>query len=279
MGAVGRPFAVGQAAAPPTIRILSLSFPWHLGTSPAWRAGFDNQGRLSPWSPGIVLGHNASIGWGFHDHQPRQPDVFIERVDSDRSNRYITPDGARPFPVRERRSTVLWGAAGPSQGAQHAPRRGDRRFHRPSPRTSRRPGPRARPAGHGARRRRHLDRRLMRSRWRKTGTTSSAPRAGQSARCRTSSTPTPRNGRPDRAGARADPAQRATARCPRRAGRANTTGGFVPFDELPRAYNPPSGIIVNATPDLVPRTTGISSPRLGAGPTGRCAPNQLLREV
>ena len=28
--------------------------------------------------------------------------------------------------------------------------------------------------------------------------------------------------------------------------------GFVPFDELPRVYNPPGGIIVNANGRLVP---------------------------
>src|SRR5258707_11298918 len=88
---------------------LELSFPgtWYLARLVG--PGFDIKGASSPGAPGIVLGHNASIGWGFTTTNLDSQDVFIERVDPTDPNRYITPDGARPFAVREETINVLWG--------------------------------------------------------------------------------------------------------------------------------------------------------------------------
>jgi len=55
--------------------------------------------------------------------------------------------------------------------------------------------------------------------------------------------------------------------------------GFVPFDELPRIYNPPSGIIVTPTHAGVLTTTVTSSPAIGASLNRQLRANQLLREV
>jgi len=88
---------------------LDFSFPgtWYLARMVG--PGFDIKGASSPGSPGIVLGHNASIGWGFTTTNLDSQDLFIERVDPTDPNRYITPDGARPFAVREETINVLWG--------------------------------------------------------------------------------------------------------------------------------------------------------------------------
>ena len=55
--------------------------------------------------------------------------------------------------------------------------------------------------------------------------------------------------------------------------------GFVPFDELPRVYNPPSGIIVNANGRLVPDDYRHFITRDWAEPYRQLRANQLLREV
>jgi hypothetical protein len=56
-----------------------------------------------------VLGHNGTIGWGFTTTNLDSQDVFVERVDPTDPNRYITPDGARSFGVREETINVAWG--------------------------------------------------------------------------------------------------------------------------------------------------------------------------
>jgi penicillin amidase len=71
--------------------------------------GFDIRGATSPGSPAVVLGHNGTIGWGFTTTNLDSQDVFVERVDPTDPNRYITPDGARPFAVREETIKVSWG--------------------------------------------------------------------------------------------------------------------------------------------------------------------------
>ncbi|UYN97511.1 MAG: penicillin acylase family protein [Enhydrobacter sp.] len=88
---------------------LGFSFPgtWYLARLVG--PGFDIRGASAPGVPAIVLGHNASIGWGFTTTNLDSQDLFIERVDATDPNRYITPDGARPFAVYDETINVLWG--------------------------------------------------------------------------------------------------------------------------------------------------------------------------
>src|SRR6185503_11352110 len=88
---------------------LGLGFPgiWYLAHLVG--PGFDIRGATSPGSPAVVLGHNGTIGWGFTTTNLDSQDLFIERVDPTDPNRYITPDGPRPFGVREETITVRWG--------------------------------------------------------------------------------------------------------------------------------------------------------------------------
>ena len=88
---------------------LGLTFPgvWYLARLIG--PGFDIRGATSPGSPAVVLGHNGTVGWGFTTTNLDSQDVFVERVDPTDPNRYITPDGARPFVVREETIKVAWG--------------------------------------------------------------------------------------------------------------------------------------------------------------------------
>jgi penicillin amidase len=63
--------------------------------------GFDIRGATSPGTPGIVLGHNGRIGWGFTTTNLDSQDLFIEKVDPTNPDRYVTPDGVAPFRIRE----------------------------------------------------------------------------------------------------------------------------------------------------------------------------------
>jgi penicillin amidase len=88
---------------------LALGFPgvWYLARLVG--PGFDIRGATSPGSPAVVLGHNGTIGWGFTTTNLDSQDLFIERIDPTDPNRYITPDGARPFGVRDETINVAWG--------------------------------------------------------------------------------------------------------------------------------------------------------------------------
>ncbi|MCW5745248.1 MAG: penicillin acylase family protein [Alphaproteobacteria bacterium] len=88
---------------------LGLSAPgvWYL----ARLAGpdFDIRGASSPGSPAIVLGHNGRIAWGFATTNLDSQDLFVERVDPVDPGKYLTPDGSRPFGVREEYINVRFG--------------------------------------------------------------------------------------------------------------------------------------------------------------------------
>jgi len=58
-------------------------------------------GASMPGLPGVVLGHNGHIAWGFTNTGPDTQDLFIERVDPDDPGQYLTPDGPAPFAARD----------------------------------------------------------------------------------------------------------------------------------------------------------------------------------
>jgi penicillin amidase len=67
-------------------------------------------GATLPGMPAVVLGHNGTIAWGFTNTGADTQDLFIERVDRADPGRYLTPDGAAPFDVREETIEVAGGA-------------------------------------------------------------------------------------------------------------------------------------------------------------------------
>lgn len=79
---------------------LSLAAPgtWYLARIEA--PGLELAGATAPGVPAVVLGHNGAIAWGFTTTTADQHDLFVERVDPDDPSRYLAPDGPRPFATR-----------------------------------------------------------------------------------------------------------------------------------------------------------------------------------
>ncbi len=258
---------------------LGLGFPgtWYLARLVG--PGFDIRGATSPGSPAVVLGHNGTIGWGFTTTNLDSQDLFVERIDPTDPNRYITPDGARPFGVREETIKVLWGdpVTLRVRETRHGPviddfiRRGDDLT----------------PQGHVlALQATALD-----------GADTSAEGFGRIglaqnwedflSAARKIVTPMQNMVYADTAG---NVGLVAPARVPiRRKGDGAMPvpgwtsefdwAGFVPFDDLPRLYNPAGGIIVNANARLVPDDYRYLISRDWGEPYRQRRANQLLREV
>ena len=258
---------------------LALGFPgtWYLARLVG--PGFDIRGATSPGSPAVVLGHNGTIGWGFTTTNLDSQDLFVERVDPTDPNRYITPDGARPFGVREETIKVLWGdpVTMRVRETRHGPviddfiRRGDDLT----------------PQGHVlALQATALD-----------GNDTSAEGFGRIGlaqnwedflgAARKIVTPMQNMVYADTSG---NIGLVAPAKVPiRRKGDGAMPvpgwtsdfdwAGFVPFDELPRVYNPSGGIIVNANARLVPDDYRHFISRDWAEPYRQRRANELLREV
>jgi penicillin amidase len=60
-------------------------------------------GATAPGVPAIVIGRNERLAWGFTTTHSDTQDVFVERLAGDG---YATPDGPRPFTLREERIAV-----------------------------------------------------------------------------------------------------------------------------------------------------------------------------
>jgi penicillin G amidase len=58
-------------------------------------------GTTLPGVPGIILGHNGHLAWGFTTTGGDVQDLFIERLDPQDPGRYLTPEGSAPFAVRD----------------------------------------------------------------------------------------------------------------------------------------------------------------------------------
>ncbi|MDI1287697.1 MAG: penicillin acylase family protein [Reyranella sp.] len=264
---------------------LALTFPgiWYLARLIG--PGFDIRGASSPGSPAIVLGHNGTIGWGFTTTNLDSQDLFVERVDPTDPSRYITPDGARPFAVRDETINVLWGDPVPLRVRQtrHGVVIDDfiaRRTDDPNV-------PGLTPAGHVlALQATALD-----------GADTSAEgfaRLGLAQNWDEFLTAARKIVSPMQNIVYADTAGNtgliSPARVPmRRKGDGSMpvpgwTGeydwaGVVPFDALPRVYNPASGILVNANARVVSDYYRYFITRDWAEPYRQRRAGQLLREV
>ena len=258
---------------------LGLGFPgiWYLAHLVG--PGFDITGASTPGVPAIVLGHNATIGWGATTTNLDSQDLFLERIDPTDPNRYLTPDGARPFNTYDETINVLWGA--PVKLHLRETRHGaviDDFSTRKEPRA---------PSGHVL---------ALQATALDSGDTTieALIRLGLAqnwdeflAAGRKVVSPMQNIVYADTAG---NIGLMAPARVPiRRKGDGSMpqpgwTGeydwaGFVPFDELPRLYNPAGGIIVNANGRLVPDDYRYFISRDWAAPYRQRRANAMLREV
>lgn len=64
-------------------------------------------GATAPGVPGIVIGRNEHLAWGFTTTHSDTQDVFVERLAG--PDAYQTPDGPRPFIERQEVIRVRWG--------------------------------------------------------------------------------------------------------------------------------------------------------------------------
>ncbi len=80
---------------------LSLGAPalWYFAHMNA--PGLNVIGATLPGVPSVVLGRNDHIAWGFTNTGPDVQDLFIERLDPNNSDNYLTPDGSQPFTIRD----------------------------------------------------------------------------------------------------------------------------------------------------------------------------------
>lgn len=58
-------------------------------------------GATAPGFPAMILGQNDAVAWGITSSDIDVEDVFVERVDPADSGRYLAPEGAQPFAMRE----------------------------------------------------------------------------------------------------------------------------------------------------------------------------------
>src|SRR5258706_3459832 len=79
----------------------------HLGLTapPVWyfaqisAPGMNVIGATLPGVPGVILGRNERIAWGFTNTGPDVQDLYIEKLDI--AGGYLAPEGARTFQVVE----------------------------------------------------------------------------------------------------------------------------------------------------------------------------------
>lgn len=89
----------------------------HLGlTAPAiWYfahlniAGRNVIGATLPGVPSIIVGRNDRIAWGFTNTGPDVQDFYLERLDPANPDHYVAPDGSRAFLVRDETIAVRGG--------------------------------------------------------------------------------------------------------------------------------------------------------------------------
>ncbi len=84
-------------ATDPHLALIAPSY-WYLA-----RLEFENGGAIGgtiPGIPGILVGRNTHIAWGITSAYLDDQDIYIEKLDSENPNRYLTPQGPESFAVR-----------------------------------------------------------------------------------------------------------------------------------------------------------------------------------
>jgi penicillin amidase len=89
---------------------LKLSAPalWYFARIQA--PGLDIAGASLPGLPGVVMGQNAHIAWGFTNTGPDVQDTYLERIKPGEPTQYQTPDGWARFETRQEVIKVKGGA-------------------------------------------------------------------------------------------------------------------------------------------------------------------------
>ncbi|HEX8633248.1 MAG TPA: penicillin acylase family protein [Pyrinomonadaceae bacterium] len=85
---------------------------WHMAHLSA--PGLNVAGVTAPGAPGIIIGHNEHIAWGVTNLDPDVQDLYLERFSADKKNFYETPAGLREAVVRREEIKVRKGLTDPS---------------------------------------------------------------------------------------------------------------------------------------------------------------------
>lgn len=216
---------------------------WYLASLSA--PGLEVAGATVPGVPFHLLGHNRTIAWGCTTTHSDTIDLFVEQADGDG---YLTPEGRRPFAVHTEVITVAGATPVTMQVRQtrHGPVISDILGERAQGRILAFSATALEP--------RQLSAQAM---W----------RVSRAATWQEFNAALSDFDAPQQNFAYADTAGHIGMVSPGRVPvRRTATGGFprpgwtgeydwtgwVPFDELPRQFDPPSGIIVNANDKVVP---------------------------
>jgi penicillin amidase len=70
-------------------------------------------GVTSAGLPGVIIGHNEHIAWGFTNVGPDVQDLYLEKFDPDNPKRYQTPSGWQDAVIRREEIKVRKGLASP----------------------------------------------------------------------------------------------------------------------------------------------------------------------
>lgn len=71
---------------------------WHMAHLKA--PGIDVAGVTAPGAPGVIIGHNERIAWGVTNLGPDVQDLYAEKFSADQPNFYSTPAGLQEAQVR-----------------------------------------------------------------------------------------------------------------------------------------------------------------------------------
>jgi penicillin amidase len=80
---------------------------WHMAHLSA--PGLHVAGVTAPGAPGIIIGHNEQIAWGMTNLGPDVQDLYLEKFSADKKNFYETPTGPREAEVRREEIKVRKG--------------------------------------------------------------------------------------------------------------------------------------------------------------------------
>jgi penicillin amidase len=104
MTATGKPLLANDPHRP--IQLPSLRKTVHL-VAPGWNV----IGAGEPALPGVALGHNENIAFGFTIVGIDQQDLFVEKLNPSNPNEYSYKGGYRPFDIEQQQITVKGSAA------------------------------------------------------------------------------------------------------------------------------------------------------------------------
>ncbi len=98
----GKPLLANDPHLPPSAP--SIWHMVHLG-APGVRVA----GVVMPGLPGVILGHNERIAWGFTNVGPDVQDLYVEKFNPDNPKQYQTPSGWRDVVIRREEIKVRKG--------------------------------------------------------------------------------------------------------------------------------------------------------------------------